>query len=638
MNVEREIQAFTEEHRRLLELERDAEIEEYRTMRARLPVEELERRGLVIRSLQLVETGAGLGGRLVWRLEPSRGRSIDAGRIGTGDIVVVRPMRDDAREPPVPITGVLWRVSSEEISIAMDGDPEPPRDGLLRIDRVANDITYRRLDEALSQLSRYRGGPADRLRKVLFGAKEPEFDAIPDPSTLEDLDPRLDPSQRDAVALAMAARDVALIHGPPGTGKTTTLVEVIVQAVRRGERVIASAASNIAVDNLVERLAARGLRVVRIGHPARLLPTVLAHSLENLVREDEAHSVAGSVRRDLERAHRDLARARDRASRYALRRQIRELSSELRELEAWNVRRVLEGADVILATNIGAADSVVAGIDVDLIVLDEAAQAIEAGSWIPLLKGRRAVLSGDHRQLPPTIRSLEAERKGLGRTLFERQMELWGDRASRMLTIQYRMHEKIMNWSSNEMYDGRLIAHESVRKHLLADLPGVARNEITETPFIFFDTAGCGLEEEEDAEDISKHNAGERRIVRTWIERLEDAGVEPSQIAVITPYNAQVRRLRRELLDDFEGLEVGTVDGFQGREKEAVVISMVRSNEQGEVGFLADARRMNVAVTRARRHVALIGDSATVGRDPFLRRLIEYAEGAGEYRTAWELM
>ncbi|MGA1606800.1 MAG: AAA domain-containing protein, partial [Planctomycetota bacterium] len=220
-------------------------------------------------------------------------------------------------------------------------------------------------------------------------------------------------------------------------------------------------------------------------------------------------------------------------------------------------------------------------------------------------------------------------------TLFEKLVDAHGDSIVRMLTVQYRMHEAIMRWSSDALYEGRLTAATTVAAHRLADLPNAASNEDTTAPFLWVDTAGCGFEETADVHDGSRANPDEARLVARHVRALLEAGIAPEAIGVITPYNAQVQALR-DVLADVQELEIGTVDGFQGREKEAIVLSLVRSNERGEVGFLAERRRMNVAVTRARRHVALIGDTATLACDPFLAGLIAHAQEHGTYRSAFE--
>jgi predicted DNA helicase len=269
-----------------------------------------------------------------------------------------------------------------------------------------------------------------------------------------------------------------------------------------------------------------------------------------------------------------------------------------------------------------------------LAVIDEACQSTEPGCWIPLLRSDRVVLAGDHCQLPPTVISREAAAEGFGASLFERLMMLYGPQIARRLTIQYRMHQAIMDFSSAEFYDGDLEAAETVRGHLLQDMPGVSAGPLTQSPVEFIDTAGASYDEEIEPDGESRLNRQEAVLVCRKTQMLLDCGVSAGDIALIAPYAAQVRLLREHL--PIPGLEIDSVDGFQGREKEAVVISLVRSNSRGEIGFLADVRRMNVAMTRARRKLLVVGDSATLSGDPFYKRMIEYFERVGAYRTVWE--
>ncbi|MBK8979509.1 MAG: IGHMBP2 family helicase [Planctomycetes bacterium] len=635
-----DLDAFVRHHRELLALERRAEIDEAKRMWDELDADELERRGVTLLRMTVVDHLVGLGGRPSLVLQRSRGGVLPSHRITAGDVVALRTAAEhgglDGRGDA---SGVVAKVTDDAITVSLDdAEDEPELPDLLRIDRVAPDVTFRRLDDALRELGAARPGPSGALREIAFGDRTPSFDAQPDgPDRVPFVDPGLDASQRAAVVHALRARDIALIHGPPGTGKTTALVEVIRQSIKRGLRVLATAPSNVAVDNLVERLHGPDVRLVRLGHPARLLPQVVEHALDAQLERGPDAKALKSLRRDVEKLQRRLDRATARDERRQLRGDIRSLRREIRRVETGAIQGILDTADVICATTTGAATSLLRERDFGLVVVDEAAQAIEAGAWIPLLRGRRAVLVGDHRQLPPTIVSQAAADGGLARTLFERLDARHGADVTRMLTVQYRMHAAIMQWASAAMYDGRLEAAPAVAGHLLADLPHVVPNDLTGEPLVLIDTAGCGFDETEDAQDRSKANPGEARLVVAHVEALLAAGVRPSELAVITPYNAQVELLRRALRPRFDNLEIGTVDGFQGREKEAVVLSAVRSNDRGEIGFLAEPRRMNVAVTRARRHVTLVADSATLASDAFLAGLLEHFRTRGVHRTPWDL-
>jgi predicted DNA helicase len=317
-----------------------------------------------------------------------------------------------------------------------------------------------------------------------------------------------------------------------------------------------------------------------------------------------------------------------------LRQEARSLLGDARKLEAQALDRILDETPILCSTTTGLDSEVIGLRRFDLLVIDEACQSTEPGCWIPLLRTDRVVLAGDHCQLPPTILSPEAASQGFGVSLLERLVGRFGDQVTRLLTVQYRMHQQIMDFSSLEFYDGRLIADESVREHRLGDLPGVTAGPLCEPPVEFIDTAGAGYDEEKEPDGESRLNPSEARLVTRKVQAILEMGVRPEDIAVIAPYAAQVRRLRQSLA--VPGLEIDSVDGFQGREKEVVVLSLVRSNTEGEIGFLGDERRMNVALTRARRKLLVIGDSATLSVLPFYQRLFEYFEAIGAYRTVWE--
>eukprot|EP01027_Heterolobosea_sp_BB2_P010775 GEZU01015771.1.p1 GENE.GEZU01015771.1~~GEZU01015771.1.p1 ORF type:complete len:457 (-),score=170.22 GEZU01015771.1:61-1431(-) len=456
------------------------------------------------------------------------------------------------------------------------------------------------------------------------------------------MDSNLNDSQKDAIKFVLRTKDIALILGPPGTGKTTTVVEVIRQAVKRKERVLVAAPSNIAVDNVVEKLSEHRIKMVRIGHPARLLPSVVEHSLDSRIHYSEGSKIVADIRKDINSVYGKIRRTKNRAERAQLRSELKSLQKELKAREDQTIRDIVGTSSVVCCTLTGAADRYLRGVNFDLVIIDEAAQAMEAACWIALEKAPKAILAGDPFQLPPTILSKKAQAKGLEVTLFERLYNKYkkDNNIHRMLTVQYRMNELIMRWSSDEFYEGKLVAHDSVKDHLLSDLPGVDSSEDeTVTPLLLIDTAGCDFNENQTADsEESKSNEGEANLVVEHVKRLFSAGVREQDVAVIAPYSAQVQLLKSKLLDEHQFMEIGTVDGFQGREKEAIVISMVRSNSAGEVGFLSDQRRINVAITRARRHVAVVADSTTMRNNDFLARMIKYFEEFADHRSAEEYL
>lgn len=408
----------------------------------------------------------------------------------------------------------------------------------------------------------------------------------------------------------------------------------------------------------MERLAPHKVPIIRLGHPARLLPSVLNHSLDVLTRTSEAAELVKDIRKEMDDKQASIRKTRNGRERKSIYGEIKELRKEYREREKKCVSTLIQGSKVVLATLHGAGGSQIRNERFDVVIIDEASQALEAQCWIPLLTASKVVLAGDHLQLPPTVRSnskndkspvpLPPEAKGLSleHTLFDRLLSLHGSSIKRMLTTQYRMHESIMRFPSDTLYEGKLIAAENVKKRLLMDLPySIEDTEDTRVPLIFYDTQGGNfpeqIEEDEGVGKVSKStllgdsksNPNEAALVIKHVGSLIDAGINPEDIAVVTPYNAQLALLSEQLKSRYPDLELGSVDGFQGREKEAVIVSLVRSNPEHNVGFLAEKRRLNVAMTRPKRHLCVIGDSETVSRGgSFLKGWMKHLEEHADLR------
>ncbi|XP_066268231.1 DNA-binding protein SMUBP-2-like [Branchiostoma lanceolatum] len=644
------VQKFVKKTVRLLELERQAEIEETRLLQDQVSPKELQRRGVCLLKLGVTEQSVGLYGRSLLTLRPGHAggaKELPSHTFTPGDIVGLTPS-SEARPGATQVSGVVSYVTTAAISVAFDESIDIlslDGDALYNIVKLANDVTYKRLKRALKDLETYEHTCSSHLVQVLFGEAElssPLTQLTFPGATSDGIDwcnMLLNESQREAVQFALRQREVSVIHGPPGTGKTTAVVEIITQAVKQKLKVLATAPSNVAVDNLVERLAGYGIHAIRLGHPARLQEGIKRFSLDALLAGSDGAKIVQDVRKDMTKTLSKMKKCRGKAGEYqALRQEMKHLRKELREREEKASLEILAGADVVLATNTGASPDgplkLLPRKHFDLVVIDECAQALEVSCWIPLQYAGRCVLAGDHLQLPPTIISHKAAAQGLNVSLMERVIGLHGDQIVRMLTTQYRMHSDIMAWPSAELYKGKLVAHESVASHLLCDLPAVEENEDTALPLLLVDTTGCDLWEMDVPADQSKGNKGEADLTRTHVERLIQSGVCQEDIAVISPYNLQVELLRQHLSSKYPRLEIKSVDGFQGREKEAVVISLVRSNENREVGFLAEDRRINVAITRARRHLTVICDSETISHHKFLSSLMGYMSTHGEVRSA----
>lgn len=609
-----------------IDWEADAEAKRMLDRRRQMQNKNPESSGETILGLAIAESEPSLGGRhLVTLSKRNRKQPLPWNRLRAGSPVVFSVDSLEGAE----CTGVVCSRSTHQIQIAINGWLEGE---LFRLDRSPDEITRKRQIMALSRATQAKGR-AKQLRDILFDKRAPAFDP---PASLE-FATSLNASQRDAVEFALSAQDLAIIHGPPGTGKTTTVVELIHQAVLRGQTVLASGPSNTSVDNLLLRLTELNISVVRLGHPARVAKQLQDNTLDALVEKHENMTIAREMLREADQIYRRLdrfTRARPgRGQRSAQRAEAKQLTSDAKLLERQAIEHILDCAKVICMTTTGDED-ILGDRFFDMAVVDEACQSTEPGCWIPLLRADRLVLAGDHFQLPPTVVATESMQAGFQTSMMQRLVELYEDRVTRRLDVQYRMHRQIMHFSSDHFYDGTLIAHESVADHTLADLPDFRADHLAKEAAQFIDTAGAGWEEELEPEGLSKRNPEEGRLILKKAMELYTAGLRAEDIAVIAPYAAQVRWLRDHC--DIPDLEIDTVDGFQGREKEAVLITMVRCNREGEIGFLADPRRMNVALTRAKRKLIVIGDSATLSNAPFFVKMLDYFEQIGGYHSVWE--
>ncbi|KAL0938988.1 uncharacterized protein CTRU02_205598 [Colletotrichum truncatum] len=670
------VSSFANTQLSLLSAELAAEIAESSALVSLHSPTALQRAGLALSNLVVGARRTGLGGRTVLELNPDPAVSSELPEHGLrpGDIVLVAEQpTGNAKKREVKeleskgARGVITRVRNESVGVAVDEGKGEEREfnGRVWIVKVADDVTYRRMNQTMERLEKMTEAEYTAFMRVLFGLSSPSpvpADLASDSqlSKIQWIDPSLNDSQKDAIRFALASREIALIHGPPGTGKTHTLIELILQMLKLDLRILVCGPSNISVDNIVERLAPHKIPILRLGHPARLLPSVLAHSLDVLTQTSEAGAIVKDVRAEMDAKQASIKKTRNGRERRQIYADLKELRKEFRERERRCVSNIVRESKVVLATLHGAGGHQLRDQQFDVVIIDEASQALEAQCWVPLLSAKKAVCAGDHLQLPPTIKSLnskvkkaptedgEKQIKGmtLETTLFDRLLALHGSSIKRMLTTQYRMHEKIMRFPSDELYDGRLIAAEAVKERLLKDLPyEVEDTEDTNEPLIFIDTQGGDYPEksEDDDKDAvkkakfslhgeSKSNEMEAELVRQHAKSLVDAGVKPEDIAVVTPYNAQLAILA-PMKELFPGIELGSVDGFQGREKEAVIVSLVRSNSEGEVGFLGEKRRLNVAMTRPKRSLTVVGDSETVKRgSAFLKRWMEFLEENADLR------
>ena len=729
------VSGFVEAQRRLLELELRAEED----AASKSKDDNDDTGGFFLRNVDIADTSVGLYGRTVVHFEAVDSSStskpsedggsaskrdstlnlLPAHRLKVGDEVDVLPNNGKTKSSKRS-SGVISEVTNCSISVALgvdskssernnakrkgkgssNGDDEVDDEMMLggngpySLVPSSNVEVHRKMVSALVQLEKSANddrSPAIDIIRAAFQSNDPKFRTDLSRSDIEEFErecglseTRLDYSQREAVITALYSNSpINLILGPPGTGKTTTVAHLIRAAVhQKGWKILVTAPSNVAVDNVLERLMGleeclesergkrkgkkkgnrRKIKAVRLGHPARIQQGIQGYSLESKVQSAEGTEIVKDCRCELKQYIKTLSDAKSRpGEKRTAYREMKSLRKEIRQREEKVVSQILRESNVVFATNVGAASSLfkrMVGsngepIVFDLVVIDEAGQALEASCWISLLKGNRAVLAGDHKQLPPTVKSSMPEvQRGLSKTLFERLMmahESNDVKASgySMLKVQYRMHLDISDWASKAMYNGQLVSHESVRDRKLSDLPQMVNGKghgtdktdptLQSTTLLLVDTTGCDMHETENSAG-SRKNEGEAAIVVSHVNSLLALGLRAVDIAVITPYNGQVELLRNLLLPQVPNLEIRSVDGFQGGEREAVVLSLVRSSDRGRdgIGFLSDARRLNVAVTRARRHCAVICDVETVSRNKFIKDLTDWMEDKGEYRSAAE--
>jgi superfamily I DNA and/or RNA helicase len=431
---------------------------------------------------------------------------------------------------------------------------------------------------------------------------------------------RLNESQREAVEAVVANEQITIIHGPPGTGKTTTLIEAILQLIRKGEKILVSAPSNTAVDNISKGLIRNGVKLLRAGNTSKVDETIFPHTPEGkLMNSKELKEIrqlkkrAEEFRRMALKYKRSFGKA-EREQRSLLFKEVKNIRGEIKKLQVYNEEKLFREADVIAGTPIGLYDAGLQKLTFNSLIIDEAGQCIEPLAWCIFPKAEKIVLAGDHWQLPPTVLSERAARLGLNRSILEAAIHTVQD--IHLLNVQYRMRKMIAGFSSKYFYNSLLYTAE----HLVDT--GVHIN--------FIDTAGTGFEETRGPDGSSLQNEGELKIAMALI---ETETLDRSVTALISPYAGQVASAKEKIVD---GLRISTIDSFQGQEMENVIVSLVRSNENSEIGFLKDYRRMNVAITRAKEQLYVIGDSSTIGNDKFYKEFLEYIEKHGTYKTAWE--
>ena len=621
-------QALVEEHKE--EERRLAAVLEKQSLRVR------KAEGLTWSPVAIEQQGFTFGGRVKLSLKKGQNGGLDdAFRAGSPVHFYQANAAGQPADAGAVRRGIVRKGRGSELEVILDGEPLEASALHERwtLDERADDRTFRLMAEALSHWINTEDETECALRDCVLAASE-WTEARGEVDELEHHG--LNEGQRAWLAKAEQAEHLAVLHGPPGTGKTTTLLAFVERAVARGERLLLTAPSNAAVDLLVKGCSERGIRPVRIGHPMRLNEAVFRYGLDAQVEHDAEYKQVRELRKRAEKSWKEAQRfhrsfgAEERAQRTAARREARSLDSDARDVEAYIADRILRTCSVVCATLAGSADQHLDGLAFDWAIIDEASQAMQPAAWIAFKRAPRIVLAGDPHQLPPIVKSDEAQARGLGVSILERVMTRPNAESIHMLTHQYRMETAIMKLASDAFYGGQL-------------QNGVAeRTASSDVPVMFIDTSGCGYEEVREESGGSTQNPEEARFA---VDRVQDVLREHPGFScgVIAPYRAQVDALNRclaEVLDadQLKRVDCSTVDAFQGQERDAIVISLTRCNADGDIGFLKEHRRMNVAMTRAKYRLIVIGDGATVAQDAFYAALFEAAEQGGHYHSAWEWM
>jgi ATP-dependent RNA/DNA helicase IGHMBP2 len=624
----------------LLDTERNEDLQSYLKLTENTSAADRRALGLTWYPIAIRNTEIGRGDYLTVELERTSHQDFSHQfRFGAA---VVLFSNHDAKEDR--IEGIINHQSGSrmKISFRVDELPDWTRDGKLGVDLLFDNNSYDEMQSALKQATHLAENESEnKLIRILTKGEKPSFrgeEKFIIPNTLND-------SQQLAVNKIIAADHLAVVHGPPGTGKTTTLVHAIKSLIKHcDQKILMVAPSNTAVDLLTEKLAAEGLKVIRVGNPARVSERLLAATLDHQMADHpEMKTIktlkkqAGEYKNMAHKYKRSFGKA-ERDQRKALFDEAHKIGKEVEKTEQYIMDNLFTKAQIITATLVGANHYTVRNLKYNTIVIDEAGQALEPACWIPILKAQKVILAGDHFQLSPTIKSNEAARNGLSNTLLEKAVNLHPESVV-LLNEQYRMNKDIMGYSSRVFYKNALKAHQSVADHLL-----FAGDE----PIQFIDTAGCSYDEKLDG--TSTTNPDEAAFLVKHLTHLV-AGLADQistesfpSFAIVSPYKQQVQILNalvqeNEILIPYRNkIAANTIDSFQGQERDVVYISLTRSNGDGSIGFLSDTRRMNVAMTRARKKLVVIGDSATLSKSNFYAAFIHYTEQLNAYHSAWEFI
>lgn len=640
----------------LLRIEKREDAAQYQLKIVQAPLAKRRKDGLCWFPLAINDEFVGLGGR--WNIDIER--TNDKGQphqLNVGSIVTVFEQKNGLEGEKT--NGVVSKVENNKMRIALNNDELPDflesQSNSIGVYLAFDDSTYREMNFTIDKVKSAQNDRLSEFREIFLGEKQPISN---EQIQLEEYDyslQNLNDSQKNAVQKILQAEDIAIIHGPPGTGKTTTLVAAIIETLKTERQVLVCAPSNTAVDWLTEKLNTKQVKVTRLGHPARVSDTLEHVTLDGKIEQHPDYKYYKKMLKQSEQMRKKALKFKrsfgkqERNERQSMLRDAKRLKQDALKLEEYISKHILDTSQVLTCTLAGSAGYNLKHRTFSTLFIDEAAQALEGSTWIPILKTNRVVMAGDHQQLPPTIKSFEAAKSGLENTLFEKIIKKH-PQSAQMLSVQYRMNEQIMEFSNQKFYNGNLKAYETNKNHVLYE---------SLAPVEFVDTAGCGFSEMQNEETLSRYNPEEAKLVVSHLERLFEEillkidnneienpkeFIDNFSVGVLSTYKAQVYLLRdlireNELLTNYSNqITIHTVDGFQGQEREVMYISLVRSNEKGEIGFLKDLRRFNVAITRAKKRLVVFGDSATLGSNDFYKDFLDYAESIEAYKSAWEYM
>ncbi len=629
--------------RELLKVERNEDFAQYTEHFSRNNIQHRKKNGVTWYPIAILNTEIGLGEYLSIDIERTSNHN-EAHQFSGGKVAA---LFSNTHVSAQPINGTIKVLGPNKLRLSLNLDELPDwcDDGKLGINLLFDESGYKEMDIALDKVIHAKNNRLATLRDVMYGVSIPKFDTKVD----SHLQKGLNASQQEAVKKIISATDIALIHGPPGTGKTTTLVQAICEVLKTEKQVLVCSSSNTAVDVLTEKLHREKIKVLRLGNPARVSEEVLMNTLDAKVAAHPSFKDLKNYRKTAEEYFRMAGKYKrtfgreEREQRQLFYQEARKILSEAKILEDYITHEQFTTAQVIACTPVVSAGRMMRDKQFTTLFIDEAAQALEPMCWIPTSRSNRVIFAGDHFQLPPTVKSKKAEAEGLKETLFERCMDI--ENVSVMLNNQYRMHEEIMNFSNQQFYKNALRADESVKKKVLCE---TSSDSILNQALTFVDTAGCSFSEIVNPESLSICNPDEAFLLVKHLKLLISSYVEVRKntknlsVGIVSPYKEQVQYIQdlisadEELLAAPVTIVVKTIDGFQGQERSVIYISLVRSNDSKEIGFLNDIRRMNVALTRAKQKLVVIGDSATLANHPFYKNFIDYAESVTGYVSAWE--